>query len=92
MPRKNERLPYVQLNRGGRLSYVRRITPELHEFLGGKALLLGTIKKGRGRGGAIALGEGIEGGSRYEAPSAPTANPAASGLLVQVTGTGASHR
>jgi hypothetical protein len=30
------------------------------------------IRKGRGRGGAIGLAEGIPGGSRYEAPSAPT--------------------
>jgi len=39
MPRKNERLPYVQLNRVGRLSYVRRIAPDLREFLGGKATI-----------------------------------------------------
>ena len=39
MPRKNERLPYVQLNRVGRLSYVRRIRPEIREFLGGKATI-----------------------------------------------------
>ena len=39
MPRKNERLPYLQLNRVGRLSYVRRIAPELRQFLGGRAVI-----------------------------------------------------
>ena len=39
MPRKNERLPYLQLNRVGRLSYVRRIAPELRQFLGGRTTI-----------------------------------------------------
>ena len=46
------------------------VSEEQYDQIRDKALLLGTIKKGRGRGGSIALGEGIEGGSRYEAPSA----------------------
>ena len=50
----------------------REIGEEEYDQIRDKALLLGTIKKGRGRGGSIALGEGIEGGSRYEAPAAPT--------------------
>ena len=43
MPRKNNRLPYLELNRAGRLSYVRRIPPELREFLGGKAAIRRTL-------------------------------------------------
>ena len=39
MPRKNSRPPYLELNRAGRLSYVRRIPPELREFLGGKSAM-----------------------------------------------------
>ena len=42
-----------------------------------KALALGLVQKRRGRGGSIALAEGIEGGGRYEAPAA--ASPAAGG-------------
>jgi type I restriction enzyme M protein len=38
-----------------------------------KAVALGLVAKGRGRGGSIALAEGIEGGSRYVAPAAPAA-------------------
>ena len=49
----------------------REIGEEEYDQIRDKVLLLGTIKKGRGRGGSIALGEGIVGGSRYEAPSAP---------------------
>ena len=48
----------------------REIGEEEYEAIRDKALLLSTIKKGRGRGGSIALGDGIEGGSRYEAPAA----------------------
>ena len=43
MPRKNSRLPYLELNRAGRLSYVRRIPPELREFLGGKSAIRRTL-------------------------------------------------
>ncbi|QNI81666.1 Putative Type I restriction-modification system M subunit [Synechococcus sp. RS9907] len=50
----------------------REVGEEEYDQIRDKALLLGTIKKGRGRGGSIALGEGIEGGSRYEPPTAPT--------------------
>ena len=50
----------------------REVSEEEYDQIRDKALLLGTIKKGRGRGGSIALGEGIEGGSRYEPPAAPT--------------------
>jgi type I restriction enzyme M protein len=38
-----------------------------------RLVALGLVRKGRGRGGAIGLAEGIEGGSRYEAPAAPAA-------------------
>jgi len=50
-----------------------QISEELFEAVKEKALALGMIRKGRGRGGAIGLEEGIPGGSRYEAPSAPAA-------------------
>jgi len=50
----------------------REVGEEEYDQIRDKALLLGTIKKGRGRGGSIALGEGIEGGSRYEPPAAST--------------------
>ncbi len=50
----------------------REVGEEEYDQIRDKALLLGTIKKGRGRGGSIALGEGIEGGSRYEPPADPT--------------------
>ena len=36
-----------------------------------KALALGLVRKGKGRGGAIALGEDIEGGGRHQAPASP---------------------
>jgi len=36
-----------------------------------KALALGLIRKRKGRGGAIALAEGIEGGGRQQAPATP---------------------
>jgi len=51
----------------------RQISEEEYEEVKEKALTLGLVVKGRGRGGSIALAEGIEGGSRYEAPSAPAA-------------------
>ena len=51
----------------------RPISEAEYEAIREKALALGLIRKGRGRGGAIGLAEGIEGGSRYEAPSAPAA-------------------
>jgi type I restriction enzyme M protein len=51
----------------------RPISEAEYEAIKEKALALGLIRKGRGRGGAIGLAEGIEGGSRYEIPSAPAA-------------------
>ena len=51
----------------------RPISEAEYEAIRDRALALGLIRKGRGRGGAIGLAEGIEGGSRYEAPSAPAA-------------------
>jgi type I restriction enzyme M protein len=51
----------------------RQISEEEYEAVKEKALALGIIRKGRGRGGAIGLADGIPGGSRYEAPSAPAA-------------------
>jgi hypothetical protein len=50
----------------------RQISEEEYEAVKERALALGMIRKGRGRGGAIGLAEGIPGGSRYEAPSTPT--------------------
>ncbi len=52
----------------------RQIGDEEYEATREKALALGLVVKGRGRGGSIALAEGIEGGSRYEAPAAPSGN------------------
>jgi type I restriction enzyme M protein len=52
----------------------RQISDEEYEAIRDKALALGLVVKGRGRGGSIALAEGIEGGSRYEAPAAPIGN------------------
>jgi len=49
----------------------RPISEEEYEAVRDKALALGLIRKGRGRGGSIALAEGIEGGSRYETPAGP---------------------
>ncbi|MFM1900143.1 MAG: hypothetical protein RLZZ216_719, partial [Cyanobacteriota bacterium] len=49
----------------------RQISEEEYEAVKDKALGLGLVVKGRGRGGSIALAEGIPGGTRYEAPSAP---------------------
>ena len=39
MPRKSRLLPYVQANKGRRLSYVRRIPKELQQFLGGQQVI-----------------------------------------------------
>ena len=50
---------------------VREISEEVYEEIKERLVALGLVRKGRGRGGAIGLAEGIEGGSRYEAPSAP---------------------
>jgi type I restriction enzyme M protein len=55
----------------------RPISDEEYEAIKERLLGLGLIRKGRGRGGAIGLAEGIEGGSRYEAPAAPA--PAGNG-------------
>ena len=50
----------------------RQVSEEEYEAIKEKALALGMIRKGRGRGGAIGLADGIPGGSRYSAPSAPS--------------------
>ncbi len=42
-----------------------RITKAGYEQVRDRGLTIGTLKKSRGRGGAIALADGIEGGSRY---------------------------
>ena len=55
-----------------------RISEREYEQIRDKALILGLIRKGRGRGGSIALAEGIEGGSSYQAPDA-SATPVAGG-------------
>jgi type I restriction enzyme M protein len=55
----------------------RQVSDEEYEAIKERLLGLGLIRKGRGRGGAIGLAEGIEGGSRYEAPAAPA--PAGNG-------------
>jgi type I restriction enzyme M protein len=51
----------------------REISEEEYAAVRDKAFSLELVVKGRGRGGSIALAEGIEGGSRYEAPVAPAA-------------------
>ncbi len=51
----------------------RPIGEEEYAAVRDKAVALGLVAKGRGRGGSIALAEGIEGGSRYAAPAAPAA-------------------
>ncbi len=51
----------------------RQISEDDYEEVKERLVALGLVRKGRGRGGAIGLAEGIEGGSRYEAPSATTA-------------------
>ena len=52
----------------------RQISEAEYEYIRDMVLRHGTVKKGRGRGGSIALAEGTEGGSRYEAPAAPARN------------------
>ena len=52
----------------------RQISEEEYEAVKEKAVALGLVVKGRGRGGSIALGDGIEGGCRYEAPAATSGN------------------
>ena len=52
----------------------RQIGEEEYEAIKEKALALGLVRKGRGRAGSIALGDGIEGGSSYEGPAAPSGN------------------
>jgi len=49
----------------------RQVSEEDYQEIKERLVALGLVRKGRGRGGAIGLAEGIEGGSRYEAPSAP---------------------
>jgi hypothetical protein len=46
----------------------RQVSEEEYEALKERLFALGVIRKGRGRGGAVGLAEGIEGGGRYEAP------------------------
>jgi type I restriction enzyme M protein len=60
----------------------RQISEEEYEAVKERALTLGMVRKGRGRGGAIGLEEGIPGGSRYEAPSAPTPRRSTGGNAV----------
>jgi type I restriction enzyme M protein len=60
----------------------RQISEEEYEAVKDKALGLGLVVKGRGRGGSIALAEGIPGGTRYEAPSAPTTRRSTGGNRV----------
>jgi len=52
----------------------RPISEEEYSALKDRLVGLGLILKGQGRGGSVRLAEGIEGGSRYEAPSAPAAS------------------
>ncbi|MFM7360390.1 MAG: type I restriction-modification system subunit M N-terminal domain-containing protein [Cyanobium sp.] len=54
------------------LAAERPVGEEEYETVRNKALSLGLVIKGRGRGGSIALAEGIEGGSRYLAPAVPS--------------------
>ncbi len=57
----------------------RQVSEEEYEALKERLFTLGVIRKGRGRGGAVGLAEGIEGGSRYQAPSAPTTRRSSGG-------------
>jgi len=57
----------------------REVSEEEYEAVKERALGLGLVVKGRGRGGSIALAEGIPGGTRYEAPSAPTTRRSSGG-------------
>lgn len=60
-------------NLSARKALSGEIGKEEYEAIRDKGVDLGLIVKGGGRGGSVALAEGIEGGSRYEAPSAPAA-------------------
>jgi type I restriction enzyme M protein len=51
----------------------RQISEEEYAAVKDRLVGLGLILKGQGRGGTVRLAEGIEGGTRYEAPSAPAA-------------------
>ena len=51
----------------------RQVTEEEYTAVKDRLVGLGLILKGQGRGGSVRLAEGIEGGSRYEAPAAPAA-------------------
>jgi type I restriction enzyme M protein len=51
----------------------RPISEEEYSAVKDRLVGLGLILKGQGRGGSVRLAEGIEGGSRYEAPSVPAA-------------------
>jgi type I restriction enzyme M protein len=51
----------------------RQISEEKYTAVKERLVGLGLILKGQGRGGSVRLAEGIEGGSRYEAPAAPAA-------------------
>ena len=51
----------------------RPISEEDYSAVKDRLVGLGVILKGQGRGGSVRLAEGIEGGSRHEAPSAPAA-------------------
>ena len=48
----------------------RPVSEEEYELVRQRALDFGLIVKGRGRGGSIALAEGVEGGGRYQATAA----------------------
>ena len=51
----------------------RQVSEEEYSAVKDRLVGLGLILKGQGRGGSVRLAEGIEGGGRYEAPSAPAA-------------------
>ena len=75
-PEMIQQLTHLGLGVGEALSRAaeRQIGEEEYEAVKEKALALGLVRKGRGRGGSIALGDGIEGGARYEAPAATSGN------------------
>jgi len=43
MPRKSSLLPYLQVNRVGRLSYVRRVPQHLRQFVGNRSVIRRTL-------------------------------------------------
>lgn len=51
----------------------RQLSEEEYTAIRDRLVAMGLIRKGQGRGGSIRLSEGIEGGSRYEAPPAAAA-------------------